>query len=249
MAEMDTTGGPHRVLVAAENAADDISLADWLKHEGFEVMTAVDGQEALQIAGSSWQPDVVVLDLTLPEADGLSVCEQVRATDQRVVIFVLSGDSQEDEVRSLEAGADDYVAKPLSFEVLLARVRAHLRSRRAAGNQRILKSGDLWLDAKNYATRVKGEWIELRPQEFRLLVALAQSLGVPVSRRELVRRAGTTWRGVSSRTVDIYISRIRARVETPSEYTYIHSIRGVGYRFEPVPKETLSQKLPKEQSA
>ena len=249
MAEMDTTGGPHRVLVAAENAADDISLASLLKHEGFEVMTAVDGQEALQIAGSSWQPDVVVLDLTLPEADGLSVCEQVRATDQRVVIFVLSGDSQEDEVRSLEAGADDYVAKPLSFEVLLARVRAHLRSRRAAGNQRILKSGDLWLDAKNYATRVKGEWIELRPQEFRLLVALAQSLGVPVSRRELVRRAGTTWRGVSSRTVDIYISRIRARVETPSEYTYIHSIRGVGYRFEPVPKETLSQKLPKEQSA
>src|SRR5918999_4823660 len=249
MAEMDTTGGPHRVLVAAENAADDISLASLLKHEGFEVMTAVDGQEALQIAGSSWQPDVVVLDLTLPEADGLSVCEQVRATDQRVVIFVLSGDSQEDEVRSLEAGADDYVAKPLSFEVLLARVRAHLRSRRAAGNQRILKSGDLWLDAKNYATRVKGEWVELRPQEFRLLIALAQSLGVPVSRQELVRQTGTSWRGNSSRTVDIHISRIRARVETPSEYTYIHSVRGVGYRFEPVPKETLSQKLPKEQSA
>jgi DNA-binding response OmpR family regulator len=249
MAEMETTGGPHRVLVAAENAADDISLASLLKHEGFEVMTATSGQEALQIAGSSWQPDVVLLDLTPPEADGLLACEQVRATDQRVVIFVFSGDPQQDEVQSLEAGADDYVAKPFSFEVLLARVRAHLRSRRAAGNQRILKSGDLWLDAKNYATRVKGEWIELRPQEFRLLVALAQSLGVPVSRQELVRRAGISWRGASSRTVDIYISRIRARVETPSEYTYIHSIRGVGYRFEPVPKEISTQTLPKEQSA
>ncbi len=140
------------------------------------------------------------------------------------------------------------MAKPFSPEVLLARVRAHLRSRRAAGNQRILESADLWLDAKNYATRVKGEWVELRPQEFRLLVALAQSSGVPVSRRELGRQAGVSWWGASSRTVDIYISRIRARVETLSEYTYIHSIRGVGYRFEPVPKQPSSQTPPKERS-
>ena len=238
MAERQTAGGPHRVLVATENVAGDISLADWLKREGFEVMTAIDEREALQIAGSSWQPDVVLLDLALPGVDGFSVCERLRTTNRRAVIFVLSDGSRDDEVRSLEAGADDYVAKPFSPEVLLARVRAHLRSRRAAGNQRILESGDLWLDAKNYATRVKGEWIDLRPQEFRLLVALVQSSGVPVSRRELVRRAGTSWRGASSRTVDMNISRIRARIETRSDYTYIHSVRGFGYRFEPVPKES-----------
>ena len=237
MAERQTAGGPHRVLVATESVAGDVSLADWLKREGFEVMTAIDGREALQVAGSSWQPDVVLLDLALPGVDGFSVCERLRATNQRAVIFVLSDGSQDDEVRSLEAGSDDYVAKPFSPEVLLARVRAHLRSRRAAGNQRILESGDLWLDAKNYATRVKGEWIDLRPQEFRLLVALVQSSGVPVNRRELVRRAGTSWRGASSRTVDMNISRIRARIETRSDYTYIHSVRGFGYRFEPVPKE------------
>jgi DNA-binding response OmpR family regulator len=199
-------------------------------------MAAADGQEALQLAGSSWQPDIVLLDLPLPDVDVFSVCDRVRATNQRAVIFVLSAGSQEDEVRSLEAGADDYLPKPFSSEVLLARVRAHLRSRRAAGNQRILMSGDLWLDTKNYATRVKGKWVDLRPQEFRLLIALAQSLGVPVSRRELIRRAGANWRGASSRTVDIHINRIRACLETPSDYTYIHSIRGVGYRFEPVPK-------------
>jgi two-component system, OmpR family, response regulator len=85
----------------------------------------------------------------------------------------------------------------------------------------------------------------LRPQEFRLLVALARSSGVPVSRRELIQRAGATWRGASSRTVDMNISRIRSCVETPSDYTYIHSIRGVGYRFEPVPSKTSSQALPK----
>src|ERR671921_2007799 len=230
------TGESYRVLLAAEGVAEGLSLAGWLGREGFEVMTATDGQEALQIACSSWQPDVVLLDLTLPGVDGFSVYKQVRAKNQMAVILVLGNESEEDEIRSLEAGADDYVAKRFSPEVLLARVRAHLRSRRAAGNQRILQPGDLWLDTKNYATRVKGDWVDLRPQEFRLLIALAQSSGVPVSRQELVRRAGATWRGASSRTVDMNISRIRACVEAPSDYIYIHSIRGIGYRFEPVPK-------------
>ena len=248
MAEKEKTAGPPRVLVAAGSAAQAISLVSWLAHEGFDVMTAIDGQEALQIAGSSWQPDVVLLDLTLPKVKEFAVFEHVRAANRTAMIFVLSGDSEEDEIRSLEAGADDYLAKPFSPEVLLARVRAHLRSRRAAGRQRIIRSGDLWIDAKNYATRVKGEWVELRPQEFRLLAALAQSSGVPVSRRELVRRACTRWRGASSRTVDIHISRVRACVETPSDYTYIHSVRGVGYRFEPVPKETSRQASAREQS-
>jgi DNA-binding response OmpR family regulator len=235
MAEKLSTG-ESRVLLAAESLAEGFSLAGWLEREGFDVLTATDGQEVLQIASSSWQPDVVLLDLTLPEVDGFSVYKQVRAKNRAAVILVLGDESEEDEIRCLEAGADDYVARRFSPEVLLARVRAHLRSRRAAGNHRIIESGDLWLDAKNYATRVKGEWIDLRPQEFRLLVALAQSSGVPVSRRELERRAGTSWRGASSRTVDINISRLRARIETRSEYTYIHSVRGFGYRFEPVPK-------------
>jgi len=236
------------MLLAVESVAEGSSLAGWLEREGFDVLTTTDGQEALQIAGSSWQPDVVLLDLTLPGVDGFSVYRQVRAKNRAAVILVLGHESEEDEVQSLEAGADDYVAKRFSPEVLLARVRAHLRSRRAAGNQRILQPGDLWLDTKNYATRVKGDWVDLRPQEFRLLVALAWSLGVPVSRPELIRRAGATWRGASSRTVDMNISRIRSCVETPSDYTYIHSIRGVGYRFEPVPKQASSQALPKKVS-
>ena len=229
------------MLLAGKGVAEGFSLAGWLEDEGFDVMTATDAREALQIAGSSWQPDVVVLDSTLPEIDGFSVYKQIRAKNRAAVIFVLGDGSEVDEVRNLEAGADDYVAKHYSPEVLLARVRAHLRSRRAAGNQRILQPGDLWLDVKNYATRVKGEWVDLRPQEFRLLVVLAQSSGIPLSRQELIQRAGATWRGASSRTVDMNISRIRTCVETPSDYTYIHSIRGVGYRFEPVPKGTFSR--------
>jgi len=247
MARRETQGGAHRVLVAAERAAEDFSLASWLKLEGFEVMTASDVREALQIAGSSWQPDVVLFDLMPPEVDVIQVCERVRDTNRIAVIFVLGSSSEEDEIKSLDSGADDYLAKPFSPKVLLARIRAHLRRAHLTGNQRILELGDLRLDTKNYATWVKGEWVDLRPQEFRLLVALARSSGAPLSRRELVRRAGASWRGTSSRTVDMNISRIRACIETPSDYTYIHSVRGVGYRFEPVAKETSSQASPKEQ--
>ena len=190
MTERQTNGGSHRILFTAGSAVDDISLVSSLDHEGFEVMTAIDEQEALQIAGSSWQPDIVLLNQRPHEVDGLSVCERIRATNCSAVIFVLGGDSEEDEIRSLEAGADDYLAKPFSQKVLVARIRAHLRRAHISGNQRILEFGDVRLDAKNYATWVKGKWVELRPQEFRLLVALAQSFGVPVSRQELTRRKG-----------------------------------------------------------
>jgi DNA-binding response OmpR family regulator len=237
MAEMEIAQGRHRLLVTTANAAEDVCFAGWLQREGFEVMTVVDGQEALQIATSSWQPDVVLLDLRLLDVDGLAVCERIRATNQSAVIFVLSGESGEREIQSLDAGADDYVEKPFEPEVLLARVRAHVRNRQAAGSRRILMHGDLWLDVKNYATRVKGEWVDLRPQEFRLLIALAQSPGIPVGRQELVRRIAKGRHGASSRTVDIHISRIRARIEPTSDYTYIHSVRGFGYRLEPIPKE------------
>src|SRR5918912_60987 len=94
MAEKHSTRESYRVLLAAESVAEGFSLADWLAREGFDVLTATDGQEALQIAGSSWQPDVVLLDLTLPGVDGFSVCERVRTTNQRAVIFALSVGSQ-----------------------------------------------------------------------------------------------------------------------------------------------------------
>jgi CheY-like chemotaxis protein len=134
MAEKHSSGESHRLLIAAESVAEGFSVAGWLEREGFDVMTASDGQDPLQIACSSWQPDVVLLDLTLPGVDGFSVFKQVRAKNRTAVIFVLGDGSEEDEVRSLKAGAADYVARRFSPEVLLARVRTHLRSRRPAAN-------------------------------------------------------------------------------------------------------------------
>ncbi len=206
--------------------------------EGFEVTTIDDGGDALWVVGAGSETDAIVLDLGSPTPQGFLACERIRAVDPGVVIVLLSDSgSEEDVVRGLDAGADDYVARPFCPEVLMARVRAHLRGRLAAGERRILEVGDLWLDARNYVVRVKGKWVPLRPQEFRLLVALARSDGEPMSRRELVLRVLGRWRGTSSRTVDVNISRVRAALETRSDYAYIHTVKGFGYRFEPVPKE------------
>ena len=113
MAEKHSTEESHRLLLAAESVAEGFSLAGWLESEGFDLMTATDGQEALQIACSSWQPDVVLLDLTLPGIEGFSIYKQVRAKNRTAVIFVMGDESEEDEVRSLEAGADDYLREAL----------------------------------------------------------------------------------------------------------------------------------------
>src|SRR5215213_4319022 len=126
MAEKHSTEESYRLLLAAESVAEGFSLAGWLESEGFDLMTAADGQEALQIAGSSWQPDVVLLDLTLPGIEGSSIYKQVRTKNRTAVIFVLGDGSEEDEVRSLETSAVFHFTKRFSPEVLLARVRAHL---------------------------------------------------------------------------------------------------------------------------
>src|SRR5918998_1046971 len=150
--------------------------------------------------------------------------------------------SREDEIWGLDAGADDYIIKPFSLEVLIARIKANVRGRRdAAGKQQIVEAGDLWIDVRNYAVRVKDELIDLRPQEFRILAILAQSSGEPLNREELIRRTPGQWQGNPNRPVIIHIHRLRSAIETLSDYTYIHTVRKVGYRFEPVPKIPSSQ--------
>jgi DNA-binding response OmpR family regulator len=235
MVEHEGIPGALRVLAAGDGAADE-RLERLLHGEGFELMTSSGVEEAMRIVRSAWSPEVVLLDL--PEDERVSLCERIRVADQVVVIVALGASSSEEEIRSLEAGADDYVAKPYSPALLLARIRANLRGRPSAERQ-VFEFGDLHLDVRNYVTRVKGEWVDLRPQEFRLLVALARAHGDPLSRKELVLRSGARWRGASSRTVDVNISRIRTAIESPSDYTYVHGVRGRGYRFEPVPKESF----------
>jgi DNA-binding response OmpR family regulator len=175
----------------------------------------------------------------LPGESGIQVCERIREEDREVVIVMVTAkDAEEDKVRGFEAGADDYVTKPFGMKELVARINANLkRSVASLGTRgKILESGDLWLDTKNFTARVKDEPLNLRLKEFELLMALAARPDELKSREELAKEVWGHAGVGSSRTIDVHIRRIRAALAEKSNYEYIHTARGLGYRFEARPK-------------
>jgi DNA-binding response OmpR family regulator len=201
------------------------------------VSQARTGAEALRVA-RKLRPDLILLDIMLPGESGIEVCERIRERDQDVVIVMVTAkDAEEDKVRGFEAGADDYVTKPFSMKELVARINANLKRSETGQRGKILEAGDLQLDTKNFTARVKGEPLDLRLKEFELLAALASAPGELKSREELAKEVWGHAGVGSSRTIDVHIRRIRAALEEKSSYQYIHTARGLGYRFEAKPKD------------
>jgi DNA-binding response OmpR family regulator len=225
------------ILIVEDDAVILNTLAYNLSRQGFGVQKAMSGAEALKLA-RKLRPDLILLDVMLPGESGIRVCEKIREEDQEVVIVMVTAkDTEEDKVSGFEAGADDYVTKPFGIKELVARVNANLkRSTASLGSRgRILETGDLWLDTKNFTARVKGEPLNLRLKEFELLMALASQPGELKSREELAKEVWGHAGVGSSRTIDVHIRRIRASLSA-SDYEYIHTARGLGYRFEARPK-------------
>lgn len=210
-----------------------------LRRAGFDTRTSGDGREALEMARAH-APDLILLDLMLPGLDGFSFAEQIRATDKHVAIVMVTALAQErDKVRGLDAGADDYITKPFSMEELLARVRANLRrvrERAVLAADETIRAGDLVIEPSQLRVTVAGAPVRLRLKEFQLLVALAREPGRLMSRQRLATEVWGYEHLASSRTIDVHIRRVRQAVEDASEYRYIHTVHGVGYRFEPVPR-------------
>jgi DNA-binding response OmpR family regulator len=222
------------VLIVEDDAVILNTLAYNLTRQGFGVHKAMSGAEALKLA-RKFRPDLILLDVMLPGESGIRVCEKIREEDQEVVIVMVTAkDAEEDKVQGFEAGADDYVTKPFGMKELVARINANLKRSAAAPGARgkILEAGDLWLDTKNFTARVNGEALNLRLKEFELLVALASRPGELKSREELAKEVWGHAGVGSSRTIDVHIRRIRATL-ADSDYEYVHTARGLGYRFEP----------------
>jgi DNA-binding response OmpR family regulator len=221
------------ILIVEDDAVILNTLAYNLSRQGFGVQKAMSGAEAMKLA-RKLRPDLILLDLMLPAESGIRVCEKIREEDQAVVIVMITAkDAEEDKVSGFEAGADDYVTKPFGMKELVARINANLkRSTASLGSRgRILEAGDLWLDTKNFTARVKGEPLNLRLKEFELLMALASHPGELKSREELAKEVWGHAGVGSSRTIDVHIRRIRTSLSA-SDYEYIHTARGLGYRFE-----------------
>ena len=226
------------VLIVEDDAVILDTLAYNLTRQGFGVQKATSGAEALKLA-RRLRPDLILLDVMLPGESGIRVCERIREEDREVVIVMITAkDAEEDKVRGFEAGADDYVTKPFGMKELVARINANLKRSVASlgARGRVLEAGDLWLDTKNFTASVKGEPLGLRLKEFGLLAALAAYPGELKSREELAQEVWDHAGVGSSRTIDVHIRRIRAALEEKSDYEYVHTVRGLGYRFEARPK-------------
>jgi len=214
-----------------------------LKRAGFETHGSADGIHALELAREI-DPDLVLLDLMLPGMDGYQVAEQLRSSGGEMpIIMVTALDQERDKIRGLDAGADDYITKPFSMEELLARVRANLRRVRTRGilaRDDVIEVGDLRIEPSSARVFVKGEPARLRLKEFQLLVAMASRPGLLCTRQQLAEEVWGYDFLPSSRTIDVHIRRLRQAVEEPSDFEYVHTVHGMGYRFEPLPKRDVA---------
>jgi DNA-binding response OmpR family regulator len=222
-----------KILVVDDDKKIVELVSLYLRRDGYGVVAAYDGREALDLARLK-QPDLVVLDLMLPELDGREVCRLLRAESGVPIIMLTARSTDDDKLLGLDLGADDYVTKPFNPRELVARVRAVLR--RAAPDEERPEDigfGDLLISFVRHEVIVRGAPATLTPTEFRLLEALAREPGRAFSRAELLDRAfGYDYEGME-RTVDVHVMNLRRKIEAdPGRPRYVVTVPGVGYRFE-----------------
>lgn len=224
----------NRTILVVDDDKKIVQLVSlYLRKEGYRVLPAFDGQEALEIARSQ-QPDLIVLDLFLPELDGADVCRLLRADSRVPIIMLTARATDEDKLLGLNLGADDYLTKPFNPRELVARVRAVLRRTLPDDDTNgELHFGDLAISLVRREVAAHGQPVSLTPTEFRLLETLVREPGRAFSRSELLDRAfGFDYDGIE-RTVDVHIMNLRRKIEPqPGTPRYIMTVSGFGYRFE-----------------
>ena len=228
---------PQTVLVVEDEASIASFVAAYLKNAGFNVKTTASGNEALRLVESE-KPDLVVLDLMLPDLDGVEVCKRVRQQSDLPVLMLTARDEDVDKIIGLEVGADDYMTKPFNPRELVARVRAILRRATTHGTEReseVLRHGDLTVDAGRREAKVGDVEVQLAPKEFDLLWELLDHRGLVLTRDQLLERVwGYTFAG-DTRTVDVHVRQLRRKLGDASP---IVTVWGVGYKVSPAPAQT-----------
>jgi two-component system, OmpR family, response regulator RegX3 len=223
-----------RILVVEDEESFSDALSFMLRREGFEVVIATNGHEALQLVDRHG-PDLVLLDLMLPGISGTEVCRQIRMTSSVPIIMLTAKDGEVDKVVGLELGADDYVTKPFSSRELLARVRAVLRRQGEPEEllPLVVESGPVRLDVDRHIVAVRGSVVPMPLKEFDLLEMLVRNSGRVLTRAQLIDRVwGADYVG-DTKTLDVHIKRLRAKIEVdPANPVHITTVRGLGYKFD-----------------
>jgi two-component system response regulator MprA len=218
-----------RVLVAEDDKSVRDSLVRALTFEGYEVVTAEDGAEALMAVLES-EPDVILLDVLMPHVDGLTTCRRLRERGDRTPVLMLTARHEvSDRVAGLDAGADDYLVKPFALDELLARLRALLRRTSLSDDGEVLRVGDLTLDPARRQVQRGDRAFELTKTEFDLLELLMLNAGIVLTREQIYERIWGFDFETSSKSLDVYISYLRRKTEEHDDARLIHTVRGVGY--------------------
>jgi DNA-binding response OmpR family regulator len=220
-------------ILLIEDDSDLFALLKYnLEKEGFQLVGAQTGKGAVDLCRRE-RPDLIILDIMLPDSDGLDICKGIRSHSELAhipVIFLTARASETDRIVGLELGANDYIVKPFFVRELIARIKIQFRTQQPAA--RALKAGGLDLDRTSCRVRLNGETLNLTATEFRLLEFLMTRPGVVFSREQLLDSVWGHDRAVTDRTVDVYILRLRQKIEDdPTNPLFIRSVRGFGYSF------------------
>jgi len=220
------------ILVVDDKPRLRAMIKDYLEAQGFRVLTAENGSKALWVARND-RPDLILLDIMMPEMDGYEFIRTYRKESGTPVILVTAKIEETDKVIGLELGADDYMTKPFGMAEMVARIRAVLRRAEGVPSEpEVLRAGGVTLDKSGHSVKAGGRQIDLTPSEFAILALLMATPGRVFSRADLLERLqGGAYEGVE-RTIDVHIRNLRAKIEPePTEPRYIQTVFGVGYRF------------------
>ncbi|MFI6094565.1 response regulator transcription factor [Lentzea sp. NPDC051213] len=220
-----------RILVADDDPKQSHLIRAYLEHEGHSVLVARDGRTALDLARSR-TPDLVVLDVMMPEVDGLDVCRVLRAESPVPILMLTARATEADLLLGLDLGADDYVAKPYSPRELVARVRALLRRSGVPDAAGPIRALDVEVDPERFEARVGGELVVLTAKEFELLRVLAAAPGRAFTRAQLLQEMFGFDHNVQERTIDAHVMNLRRKIEPdPAVPRYVLTVPGRGYKF------------------
>jgi DNA-binding response OmpR family regulator len=227
--------GSARILLVDDEQAIQTLLTYPLRKDGYDVIAAHDGREALDRFGEG-KFDLVVLDIMMPKLDGIEVCRRLRARSQVPIIMLTAKDDEIDKVLGLEMGADDYITKPFSVREFRSRVRAALRRAEMRQGEPVaqepITAGDLHIDFERRAVTARSEQVRLTYVEFEILAALARAPGRVMTRESLLERIWGDSAFRDPRTIDVHIRHLREKIEAdPRSPEYLFTVRGVGYRF------------------
>ncbi len=220
-----------KILIADDEARLRKLITDFLKKEGFQVVEAEDGAQAIEMFAKETKIDLVILDVMMPCYDGWVVCHQIRKTSAVPIIMLTAKSEESDQIFGFEIGADEYITKPFSPSILMARVKALIRrAENFSSNKTIITYHGLVIDKKRHSVLVEGDVIELSPKEYELLVHLVENEGVALSRDQILNSVWDYDYFGDARTVDTHIKKLRMKLKEKGKF--LQTVRGFGYRFE-----------------